>query len=165
MESLTEEATSIEGPLWIASRPHEVLRLTIAGSRASLTAVDFWLANAPEHAWDDITRWRRIRTKRDWDPDYGDRQNSLVILTVDPGSAHRVHQTLEFAALNDTELGAGFEAWALLEDPFTALLGDPATAHPEAATAEEPRNSVREGALGFAQTQASLPVRSLADPR
>lgn len=130
MGALTEEATSIEGPLWIASRPHEVLRLAIAGSRASLTAVDFWLANAPEHAWDNITRWRRIRTQRSWDPYYGDRLCSLVILTVDPGSAHRVHQTLEFAALNDTELGAGFEAWALLEDPFTALLGDPATAHP-----------------------------------
>jgi G3E family GTPase len=134
LERLATEAVALEGAVWLANRPHEVVRMAVAGGAASITTVDGWLAEAPASEWASATPWRRVQAELAWDPYYGDRECRVVALCIgDGGELDAVLETLDRCALTDEELAAGPESWAELADPFAPWLGDPWTAQPEVA--------------------------------
>jgi G3E family GTPase len=132
LEELADAAVALDGPVWLAGRPHELVRLSVAGGAVSVTCVDAWLADAPASAWEQISPWRRVQSELDWDPYYGDRACRLVALTVGADADRaRVGELLDAIALDDAEMAAGPDAWAAYDDPFTPWLGEPWASHPE----------------------------------
>lgn len=132
LEEVIDLVVAAEGPLWLANRPHEVVRLDVCGGGAVVMSVDAWLADAPPQAWAAATPWRRVRAEDVWDPYAGDRENRVVLLTVgDEDDARRALAWLDTAVLTDAELAAGGESWSGVEDPFEPWLGQPWPVHPD----------------------------------
>ena len=82
LEPLAESVVRLEGPVWLAGRPHELLRLSLAGGAARVECVDAWLTDAPASVWDEVSPWRRLQSGLVWDPRDGDRHSRLVALTL-----------------------------------------------------------------------------------
>jgi G3E family GTPase len=135
LEDLADAAVALDGPVWLAGRPHELVRLSVAGGAVSVTCVAAWLAEAPASAWEQVSPWRRVQSELDWDPYYGDRACRLVALIVGgEGQRARVRELLDALALDDVEMAAGPDAWAAYDDPFAPWLGEPWASHPELVT-------------------------------
>jgi G3E family GTPase len=105
------------GQFWIASRPETVLGYEYAGSNITLDDLGYWLAALPEHRWDEATDHRRTTADLDWDPYYGDRRTTLVLVGLDL-DATIVTDRLTGCLLTDAEVADGEDTWRSHPDPF-----------------------------------------------
>ena len=105
-----------KGFFWIASRPHFVGALEMAGAMRRTRAIGRWFAAVPREAWTrDPETLERVR--RLWHPRFGDRRQELVFIgpKLDPEALRR---RLEACLLREDELVRGERAWRALPDPF-----------------------------------------------
>lgn len=134
LEPLAECVVRLEGPIALAGRPHELLRLSLAGGAARVECVDAWLTGAPESVWQEVSPWRRLTSGLAWDPVDGDRHTRLVALTLGGRlEAERVRELLDAVVLDDREGSAGIAD----EDPFTPWLGAPWPDHPSTTSTRD----------------------------
>ena len=109
------------GHLWLATRPHRVVRWDSAGNCLFLGRAGLWttrLPGAPAHPIQtrpSSAQRRHARSHRH--PVYGDRRSLLGFLgnDLDPEGICRV---LDSCLLTDAELAAGPTRWSALRDPF-----------------------------------------------
>ncbi len=107
-----------KGFFWIATRPAEVGVWSQAGLVSSVESGGEWYAAQPQEDWEiDPEELERIQSI--WDEQFGDRQQELVIITLE-GSRHHdeLRSKLDACLLSDTELALGKEHWLKASDPF-----------------------------------------------
>jgi G3E family GTPase len=122
-----------KGFFWIATRPAEMGVWSQAGLVSSVESGGEWYAAQPPENWDtDEEELARIQSI--WDEQFGDRQQELVIITLE-GSLHHdtLRSGLDACLLSDSELALGREHWLKANDPFPSWQ-NPATAGDEAVT-------------------------------
>lgn len=114
------------GHLWVATRPGTVLELEVGADGCEVLAVDAWLAARPEAGWERVTPGRRRAAQHRWHPDYGDRVQELVLVSLDRDVAE-VAALLDACLLTDAELSEGELGWSSWHDPLEPWLGEEAT--------------------------------------
>lgn len=105
-----------KGFFWLASRPDYAGQWSQAGGIARYGfAGMFWNA-VPKDQWpDDEEYLASIREK--WAEPYGDKRQELVFIGQNL-CPETIAQQLDACLLTDSELKAGAQYWATLEDPF-----------------------------------------------
>jgi G3E family GTPase len=107
-----------KGFFWIATRPSEVGVWSQAGMVSSVESGGEWYAAQPQENW-ELDPEELARIQAIWDDQFGDRQQELVIITLE-GSRHHdgLKRKLDSCLLNDAELALGKEHWLKANDPF-----------------------------------------------
>lgn len=103
-----------KGFFWLATRHDWVGELSSAGGMLQHKPIGFWWAAAPPEE-----RARAPLQIRDWDPEFGDRGQEIVIIGMEMDEA-RLRRRLDACLLTDTEMAKGPARWRHLPDPFPA---------------------------------------------
>lgn len=109
-----------KGHFWLATRPHWVGELAVAGSQTITSRLGRWWASVPRDQWPNDDRFERFVLKH-WDSVWGDRRQELVFIGIGMDEAS-LRSSLD-ACLTG---GQAFEpeSWAHLHDPFPSW-GEP----------------------------------------
>ena len=105
-----------KGFMWIATRHDLAAVWQQAGSVSSLDPMGHWWASIPREEWDedpDVV----AQVEADWDPQWGDRRQELVVIGMDLDEA-AFRRQLDALLLNDMELALGPEGWDEFTDPI-----------------------------------------------
>jgi G3E family GTPase len=102
-----------KGFFWLASRMEWVGELSQAGGMLQHQAAGFWWAAAPEAERESARR----KAGKDWDPDFGDRCQQIVIIGIGMDEP-ALRSRLEDCLLTGDEMRLGPEAWRAFNDPF-----------------------------------------------
>lgn len=117
VDILLEGVVRTRGRIWLATRPDRALWLESAGGGLRVGDAGPWLAVVSDEERDAAPQQRQIAAALRWDPEYGDRDVELVVLSVgQPGMA--IVEALDSALLTNSELAAGQQVWADWDDPF-----------------------------------------------
>ncbi|MFI6229480.1 GTP-binding protein [Micromonospora echinospora] len=103
-----------KGFLWLATRPGVQALWSQAGPAGRCDPVGVPVAVSGE--WPDDPE-ERDELRARWHPDFGDRQQELVLIGVGL-DADGLRAALHGCLLTDPEIAAGEEAWQRLPDPF-----------------------------------------------
>jgi G3E family GTPase len=108
-----------KGYFWLASQYQEAGSWSQAGGLMRHGHAGRWWRFVAKTQWpQDEDGLRAIMAK--WDPAAGDCRQELVFIGQNIDFS-RLRRELDDCLLNDAEMAAGPEAWALLADPFAAL--------------------------------------------
>ncbi|WBB67642.1 GTP-binding protein [Micromonospora sp. WMMD812] len=130
-----------KGFLWLASRPDVQALWSQAGPSGRCDPVGVPVAASGE--WPDDPQDRDELRAR-WHPDFGDRQQELVLIGVDL-AADGLRAVLHRCLLTDAELAAGHHVWRQLPDPFPDWdLGD-AHEHERRVVGPSPAGGAADG--------------------
>ena len=103
-----------KGFFWLATRHDWVGELSSAGGMLQHKAVGFWWAASPPEE-----RAKARLEIEDWDPEFGDRTQEIVIIGIDMDETE-LRRRLNACLLTDAELAKGPARWRSLPDPFPA---------------------------------------------
>ncbi|MBS7662676.1 GTP-binding protein [Pseudomonas lalucatii] len=105
-----------KGYFWLASKPQEAGSWSQAGGLMRHGYAGRWWRFVPEAQWpQDAESQATIMGK--WHATVGDCRQELVFIGQNLDFA-RLRRELDACLLNDAEMAAGPQAWALLPDPF-----------------------------------------------
>ncbi len=105
-----------KGFFWLATRPEYVGIWSQAGRVSSVEGGGLWYAAIPREDWDtDAEELTRIESL--WDPEFGDRQQELVVIgqNVD---RQKLERMIDTCLLTEAELKKGNRFWMNFNDPF-----------------------------------------------
>ena len=105
-----------KGFAWVATRPDVMALYSQAGPICRLDPLAPWWADTPRIDWPDDPE-EVAAIERDWDAEWGDRRQELVVIGVGLDELDVVTR-LDAALLTAEELAAGPDAWGELDDPF-----------------------------------------------
>jgi G3E family GTPase len=113
-----------KGYFWLATEMRVVGGLNIAGSECHHAPAGEWWAARGDR---DGSGPREIpdRFKKLWTEPFGDRRQAIAFMGTDVDPAN-LRAQLDTCLLDDSEMSAGEDQWALLPDPFPPW---PATTH------------------------------------
>ena len=111
-----QELVRTKGFVWLASRQDFSSLWSQAGESCTLDPEGCWWLYTPEAQWPEDEE-KRIAIKAGWHPEYGDRRQSLYILSK-KGSNDRILSELKNCLLTNEELLLGEAMWAQFEDKF-----------------------------------------------
>ncbi|MGC4028489.1 MAG: zinc metallochaperone GTPase ZigA [Steroidobacteraceae bacterium] len=103
-----------KGFFWLATRMDWVGELSSAGGMLQHKPIGFWWAAAPP-----AEREKAQQQIKDWDPQFGDRGQQIVIIGIDMDEA-TLRTLLDACLLTDAEMDQGPTRWKHLPDPFPA---------------------------------------------
>jgi G3E family GTPase len=116
MNSRWDGVVRSKGFFWIASRPAQVLIWSQAGSVSGVEDGGDWLAAVPQEEW-DLSEEESLEVAQRWDPEFGDRQNEIVVIGQDMDQI-LMNQLFNDCLLTDEELKLGKDYWLNVQDPF-----------------------------------------------
>ena len=104
-----------KGFFWLATRPEWVGEWSQAGGACRFGVIGRWWADQSPEEWPEDSVLRE-RIKADWDPEFGDRRQEIVVI----GTTERedMRARLEACLLTDAEMALGRKGWARMADPF-----------------------------------------------
>nr|WP_238412257.1 GTP-binding protein [Saccharothrix deserti] len=114
LDVLLDGVVRARGRVWVISQPSRVMWLESAGGGLSVGAVGTWLAAQDD--WSTVDSERRAFASLDWDPEFGDRGQEVVVVCLH-ASGESVLAALEGALVTDEELAMGPELEFV--DPFS----------------------------------------------
>ncbi|TRW88752.1 hypothetical protein FK535_00215 [Mycolicibacterium sp. 018/SC-01/001] len=123
LDVLLDGVVRSRGRLWLANRPDRVMWVESAGGGLRLAQIGKWLSAMASRELAYVDPERRAMADAMWDPEYGDRHSSLVILLCG-ASRESVTTTLGQALLTDDERADPAD-WSGYDDPFGAWHDDP----------------------------------------
>lgn len=103
-----------KGFFWLATRPHWVGELAVAGAQTMTARLGRWWAAVPKNQWPDDGSFEADVAGK-WDQEWGDRRQELVFIGIGI-EKKRIQQALD-ACLVPAERFQP-EAWQGLADPF-----------------------------------------------
>jgi G3E family GTPase len=103
-----------KGFFWLATRNDWVGELSSAGGMLQHKPLGFWWAASPPEE-----RAKAQLQIKDWDPEFGDRSQEIVIIGIEMDEA-RLRRRLNACLLTDAEMAKGPLRWLGLPDPFPA---------------------------------------------
>ncbi|MGC5014147.1 CobW family GTP-binding protein [Streptosporangium sp. DT93] len=121
VDELVTESVRSRGRFWLATRPERLLAWDAVAGAVSVEDAGPWLAALPGAAWELVSPARRTAASLDWDAEYGDRVQHLVLTGPDL-DVGRVTALLDSCLLTEAERRAGPAAWTACPDPFAPLL-------------------------------------------
>lgn len=123
IDVLLDGVVTARGRVWSAGAADQVLWLESAGAGLRIGPVGAWLAAMSPAEQKACEPQRLAMAASRWDPRYGDRHTSLVLLVrgADPGEIDR---TLRWALVTDDEFRRP-ESWSSWPDPFGEWHEDP----------------------------------------
>lgn len=134
LDVLLEGTVRTRGRAWVATQPDSALWLESAGGGMGVGHAGPWLAALPQDEWADAGPERQLRASLNWDDDYGDRMQELVVIAHEANPGDILH-ALRDALLTDDELSGGQDRWRHYPDPFgewhTEPCADPVESEPE----------------------------------
>ncbi len=108
-----------KGHFWLATRPHWVGEMSVAGSICRTEAMGFWWAAVPRSRWPDHPEWQAI-LNRNWHSVWGDRRQELVFIGTGLDEA-AIRAALDLCLIGDAlPLRFNPERYRDLPDPFPA---------------------------------------------
>lgn len=134
IDLLLDGVVRTRGRAWLANRDAEVMWIESAGGGLRVSTAGKWLAamNSSELAYTD-PQWRALAAI-DWDPSFGDRHVSLVML-VCGARTDDILDALRGALLTDAEF-ARRQEWRHYPDPFGDWHQEPCDADQAAHAAQ-----------------------------
>ena len=124
IDTLLDGVVSSKGRLWLATQPEESLWLESAGGGLQVATGGRWLAAMDDEERSSESAERVAMAALRWDPQFGDRHSSLVIL-VHSADPDEICSALRRACLTDTEMALGQQLWLAYPDPFGHFHADP----------------------------------------
>ncbi|MGZ8179033.1 ribosome hibernation factor-recruiting GTPase MRF [Williamsia sp. SKLECPSW1] len=124
LDHLLEGVVCSRGRLWLATQPDEALWMESAGGGLRVATGGPWLAAMADDEVMQVDDERVALAAARWDPDFGDRNTSLVVL-VHRADPDVIRAALHDACLTDAEMSAGQDVWSTWDDPFGAFHADP----------------------------------------
>lgn len=106
-----------KGFFWLASRNDFIGIWSQAGGSCKTEAGGIWLSAIPEDQW-DMTKKQIKEIKRDWNKEFGDRKQEIVVIGIDMNKQHLINQ-FDSCLLTDAEMKLGVDKWKHFEDPFS----------------------------------------------
>ncbi|MEP9375978.1 zinc metallochaperone GTPase ZigA [Aquabacter sp. CN5-332] len=108
-----------KGLFWLATRPHKVGEMSLAGAICQTGTIGRWWASVPPEHWPTQPDWRSW-LRSHWMPGYGDRRQELVFIGMDLDEAG-IRAALDACLVGPTD-PKQFDPAALkhLPDPFPA---------------------------------------------
>ncbi|MBK0866451.1 GTP-binding protein [Saccharopolyspora sp. HNM0986] len=124
LDVLLQGVVRTRGRAWVASQPDIALWLESAGGGMRVGHAGPWLASQAGPQWSELDSEQQLKASLNWDEDYGDRMQELVVIAheADPGE---IRQALLGAVLTDDEIAEGQPAWRHYPDPFGEWHEDP----------------------------------------
>ncbi|MFD0926650.1 ribosome hibernation factor-recruiting GTPase MRF [Williamsia deligens] len=124
LDALLEGVVCSRGRLWLATQPVEALWMESAGGGLRVATGGPWLAAMSPDELAQVDPERGALAAARWDPEFGDRHTSLVVLVhrADPDT---IRAALRAACVTDAEMAAGQGVWSTWDDPFGAFHADP----------------------------------------
>ena len=121
---LLQGVVRTRGRAWVASQPDIALWLESAGGGMRVGHAGPWLASQAGPQWSELDSEQQLKASLNWDEDYGDRMQELVVIAHE-ASPDDIRQALLGAVLTDDELAEGEVAWRHYPDPFGEWHEDP----------------------------------------
>lgn len=106
-----------KGSFWIASRPDLVGVWSQAGGSCSAHFAGHWFASLPEEEWHFETEQDYQTFQKEWDENFGDRQQEIVLIGQDLDREALICD-LDACLLTSAELSQGSQYWQQLGDNF-----------------------------------------------
>ncbi|MFN8711020.1 MAG: GTP-binding protein [Planctomyces sp.] len=108
-----------KGCFWLATRMESAGLWSQAGSVINAMGAGTWWADTPEEQWPDEEMLPREELFADWDEQWGDRRQDLVIIgqELEPSI---FQAALDACLLTDDEMQASPDDWQQLPDPFAS---------------------------------------------
>lgn len=103
-----------KGFFWLATRNDWVGELSSAGGMLQHKPIGFWWAASPP----EERAQARLQIK-EWDSEFGDRSQEIVIIGIDMDETH-LRRRLDACLLTESEMARGPARWKRLPDPFPA---------------------------------------------
>ncbi|WP_218180570.1 ribosome hibernation factor-recruiting GTPase MRF [Actinosynnema pretiosum] len=113
LDVLLDGVVRTRGRVWLVSQPDTALWLESAGGGLNVGNLGCWLAAFDD--WSDAPVERRLAAAADWDPEFGDRAQELVVITRS-ASPDEITAVLRDALVTDEELALADELE--FADPF-----------------------------------------------
>lgn len=107
------EVVRSKGIVWLSSRNDIAQSLSQAGPSVQFGPAGHWLAALEEEEREAVFR-DDPETRNDWDPEYGDRSNRIVLIGIEMDRAE-LSAELDDCLLTDEEMRSD---WTRLADPF-----------------------------------------------
>ncbi|MGL5362192.1 MAG: zinc metallochaperone GTPase ZigA [Bosea sp. (in: a-proteobacteria)] len=106
-----------KGHFWLATRPHWVGEMSLAGAICRTEAMGFWWVAVPKARWPDHPEWKQI-LDRHWHSVWGDRRQELVFIGTGLDEA-AIRRALDSCLLGDeNSLRFNPDLYSKLPDPF-----------------------------------------------
>lgn len=124
VDILLDGVVTARGRLWVASQNDRMLWIESAGGGLRVADSDSWLAAMTPAEQEQHPPERRAMAALRWHEQFGDRENSIVVLVhaADPAD---IDHALHAALLTDEELALGEGVWRTWDDPFGTYHEDP----------------------------------------
>lgn len=103
-----------KGFFWLATRPHWVGELAVAGAQTMTARLGRWWAAVPKNQWPDDGSFEADVAGK-WDQEWGDRRQELVFIGIGI-EKKRIQQALDTCLVPAERFQP--EAWQGLADPF-----------------------------------------------
>lgn len=103
-----------KGFFWLATRPHWVGELAVAGAQTMTARLGRWWAAVPKNQWPDDGSFEADVAGK-WDQEWGDRRQELVFIGIGI-EKKRIQQALDTCLVSAERFQP--EAWQGLADPF-----------------------------------------------
>ncbi len=103
-----------KGFFWLATRPHWVGELAVAGAQTTTARLGRWWAAVPKNQWPDDGSFEADVAGK-WDQEWGDRRQELVFIGIGI-EKKRIQQALDACLVPAEQFQP--EAWQELDDPF-----------------------------------------------
>ncbi|NBX16710.1 MAG: hypothetical protein EBR09_05025 [Proteobacteria bacterium] len=116
IENESDTIVRSKGFIWLSTRSDTVAQWGQAGASCRLEPAGVWLALTPEADW-VLTPEERKEVSAQWDSEWGDRAQELVVIGKDMDS-EKVRRQLDECLLSDQELAEGEHLWAVGLDPL-----------------------------------------------
>ncbi|WP_423800898.1 GTP-binding protein [Neobacillus sp. SAB-20_R2A] len=113
IEEMPAEIVRAKGIVWCATRNDLALLFSQAGPSIQLDPVSYWVASLPSEQQVQFLK-ENPELKDDWDEQFGDRKNELVLIGIDMDKK-LVKTSLDRCLLSEEEMS---QDWDKMKDPF-----------------------------------------------
>lgn len=113
IEEMPAEIVRAKGIVWCATRNDLALLFSQAGPSIQLDPVSYWVASLPSEQQVQFLK-ENPELKDDWDEQFGDRKNELVLIGIDMDQ-NLVKASLDRCLLTEEEMR---QEWNKMKDPF-----------------------------------------------